>query len=53
MTHLFSENRVVRKYTMNHESNTFDMMDGFLERLTEPTLTHAAKEMKIGEFAEK
>lgn len=51
--HMFAEDRKVKNYVMNHDSNTFDMMDGFLERLTEPTLTHAEKELKIGNFKEE
>jgi len=47
-----SSDRQIKTYPMNHDNNTFDMMEGFLERLVEPTMVHAQKELKIGPYAE-
>lgn len=48
-----SNERVVKTYSMNNDNNTFDMMEGFLERVIEPTIIHAQKELKIGPYTEE
>jgi len=47
------DKRVVKTYTMNTESNTFDMFDGMINDMIIPTSTYARKQMKVGEFKEK
>lgn len=47
-----AEKRVVKTYTMNEQSNTFDMFDGMINDMIVPTSTYARKQMKVGEFKE-
>jgi len=46
------DKRVIKTYTMNTKSNTFDIFDGMINDMIIPTSTYARKQMKVGEFKE-